>query len=169
MVEKFNTVETEVKNWRDFTLNSEIYDLSHLNAHSVEYLDNSVTLYDFLKKKNYTDNDFWNIYLQIAISCYTLYLNKTNHNDLHGGNIFIYQLDEPELFLYKVGGKEYKIFTKYIPLIYDFDLGIGTAPRIRRKSLAASQGQGFVIPHDQSDYRAPTRLLFGSPRCCSSP
>ena len=40
MVEKFNTVETEVKNWRDFTLNSEIYDLSHLNAHSVEYLDN---------------------------------------------------------------------------------------------------------------------------------
>lgn len=43
MVEKFNTVETEVKNWRNFTLNSEIYDLSHLNAHSVEYLDNRDT------------------------------------------------------------------------------------------------------------------------------
>ncbi len=40
MVERFNTVKTEVINWRDFTLNSEIYDLSHLNAHSVEYLDN---------------------------------------------------------------------------------------------------------------------------------
>lgn len=24
----------------------------------------------------------------------------------------------------------------------------------------ASQGQGFVIPHDQSDYRAPTRLFW---------
>ncbi len=43
MVEKFNTVKTEVKNWRNFTLNSEIYDLSHLNAHSVEYLDNRDT------------------------------------------------------------------------------------------------------------------------------
>lgn len=43
MIERFNTVETEVKNWRNFTLNSEIYDLSHLNAHSVEYLDNRDT------------------------------------------------------------------------------------------------------------------------------
>ena len=34
--------------------------------------------------------------------------------------------------------------------------------------VGASQGQGFVIPHDQSDYRAPTRLLFGSPRALLS-
>ena len=26
--------------------------------------------------------------------------------------------------------------------------------------VGASQGQGFVIPHDQSDYRAPTRLFW---------
>jgi hypothetical protein len=35
---KFNTVE-EVTNWRNFTLDGKIYDLSHLNAHWVEYVD----------------------------------------------------------------------------------------------------------------------------------
>jgi hypothetical protein len=35
---KFNTVE-EVANWRSFTLDGKIYDLSHLNAQWVEYLD----------------------------------------------------------------------------------------------------------------------------------
>jgi hypothetical protein len=35
---KFNTVN-EVTNWRSFTLDGEIYDLSHLNALQVEYLD----------------------------------------------------------------------------------------------------------------------------------
>jgi len=29
----------EVKQWRNFQLGEEIYDLSHLNAHSVEYVD----------------------------------------------------------------------------------------------------------------------------------
>jgi hypothetical protein len=38
MGEKFNTVE-EVTSWRSFKLDEEIYDLSHLNAHWVEYLD----------------------------------------------------------------------------------------------------------------------------------
>ena len=35
---KFNTVG-EVTNWRSFTLDGKIYDLSHLNAQWVEYLD----------------------------------------------------------------------------------------------------------------------------------
>lgn len=52
MGERFNTVKTEVKNWRNFTLNSEIYDLSHLNAHSVEYRDdrdkNNLITYKFI-------------------------------------------------------------------------------------------------------------------------
>jgi len=35
---KFNTVN-EVIAWKNFILNGDIYDLSHLNAHWVEYLD----------------------------------------------------------------------------------------------------------------------------------
>ncbi|MEG4171636.1 MULTISPECIES: hypothetical protein [unclassified Microcoleus] len=35
---KFNTVK-EVTSWKNFILNDEIYDLSHLNAQWVEYLD----------------------------------------------------------------------------------------------------------------------------------
>ena len=38
MSNNFNTVK-EVIRWRNFTFNSEIYDLSHLNAHWVEYFD----------------------------------------------------------------------------------------------------------------------------------
>ncbi|WP_019498688.1 hypothetical protein [Pseudanabaena sp. PCC 6802] len=39
MGERFNTVVTEIKCWRNFTLREVIYDLSHLNAHWAEYLD----------------------------------------------------------------------------------------------------------------------------------
>jgi hypothetical protein len=39
----------EIKEWRNFTLNEKIYDLSHLNAHSVEYIDDR----DTDKKVNY--------------------------------------------------------------------------------------------------------------------
>jgi hypothetical protein len=35
---KFNTVQ-EVTNWRSFTLNGKTYDLSHLDAQWIEYLD----------------------------------------------------------------------------------------------------------------------------------
>ena len=39
MGQKFNTVSSEVTHWRNFTLGSETYDLSHLTAHHAEYLD----------------------------------------------------------------------------------------------------------------------------------
>lgn len=39
MSKNFNTVKTEVICWRNFTFNSEIYDLSHLNTHWIEYID----------------------------------------------------------------------------------------------------------------------------------
>ncbi|WP_414551206.1 heat-shock protein [Anabaena sp. CCY 0017] len=38
MSNNFNTVR-EVTRWKNFIFNSEIYDLSHLNAHWVEYFD----------------------------------------------------------------------------------------------------------------------------------
>ena len=42
MGQKFNTVTTEVTHWRNFVLGSEIYDLAHLTAHYVEYLDDRI-------------------------------------------------------------------------------------------------------------------------------
>jgi hypothetical protein len=39
MGEKFNTVATEVTYWRNFSFDGETYDLSHLNAHWVQCLD----------------------------------------------------------------------------------------------------------------------------------
>lgn len=39
MSKDFNTVKTEVKRWRNFAFNGQIYDLSHLDVHRVEYTD----------------------------------------------------------------------------------------------------------------------------------
>ncbi|BAY23742.1 heat shock protein C [Calothrix sp. NIES-2100] len=39
MSNNFNTVKTEVIRWRNFSYNGTVYDLSHLDAHWVEYLD----------------------------------------------------------------------------------------------------------------------------------
>jgi hypothetical protein len=39
MGQNFNTVSTEVLHWRSFTIEGDVYDLSHLHAHHAEYLD----------------------------------------------------------------------------------------------------------------------------------
>lgn len=39
MSKNFKTVKTEVTVWENFTLDGKVYDLSHLNAHWVEYID----------------------------------------------------------------------------------------------------------------------------------
>ena len=39
MSRDFKTVKTEVTAWKNFTLADKVYDLSHLNAHWVEYVD----------------------------------------------------------------------------------------------------------------------------------
>ncbi|NOQ34398.1 MAG: heat-shock protein [Methylococcaceae bacterium] len=39
-MEKFNTVE-EITSWRSFVFEGKVYDLSHLNAHTAEYTDDS--------------------------------------------------------------------------------------------------------------------------------
>lgn len=41
MGKNFNTVKTEVKHWRNFTFNGQVYDLSHLDVHWVEYTDDT--------------------------------------------------------------------------------------------------------------------------------
>ncbi len=51
MGQKFNTVD-EITSWKNFTLDDQVYDLSHLDAHWVEYLDdrdeNSQITYKFI-------------------------------------------------------------------------------------------------------------------------
>lgn len=39
MSKNFKTVKTEVTAWKKFTLDDKVYDLSHLNAHRVKYID----------------------------------------------------------------------------------------------------------------------------------
>ncbi|MBD2212962.1 heat-shock protein [Nostoc linckia FACHB-104] len=39
MSKNFNTIKTEVIQWKNFTYNNEVFDLSHLNAHWVKYCD----------------------------------------------------------------------------------------------------------------------------------
>lgn len=41
MSKDFNTVKTEVKRWRNFTFDGQVYDLSHLDVHRVEYTDDT--------------------------------------------------------------------------------------------------------------------------------
>lgn len=52
MSKNFKTVKTEVTSWKDFTLADKVYDLSHLNAHWVEYIDekdpNNPVIYRFI-------------------------------------------------------------------------------------------------------------------------
>ncbi len=69
-------------------------------------------------KHNY---EFWNILFQITAACYTMSLSKMNHNDLHASNIFIQELNEPEVFIYYMNDIKYKILTKFKVLIFDFD------------------------------------------------
>ena len=89
----------------------------------LEYIEGSFTFEKFvLDNVKYTMEDVWNCLIQIAIACYTLFLNRTNHNDLHSRNILINKLDNPEMFEYKLNGEKYKIYTRYIPLIYDYDV-----------------------------------------------
>jgi hypothetical protein len=41
MSKDFNTVKTEVKRWRNFTFDGQVYDLSHLDIHWIEYPDDT--------------------------------------------------------------------------------------------------------------------------------
>jgi hypothetical protein len=65
--------------------------------------------------------DFLSIYLQIAIACYTLSLSKTNHNDLHAGNVFVSKLPTRKTFIFTMNDNDYSFTSSYQVSIYDFD------------------------------------------------
>ena len=60
------------------------------------------------------------ILFQLAYTCYSLFLSKVAHNDLHLGNIFIHTHPEKTV-IYVVNGNIYKFNTKHTLYLYDFD------------------------------------------------
>lgn len=81
-----------------------------------EYIDNV-----FSTNIVYHIQDFMTIYFQLCIACYALSLTKTNHNDLHTGNVFVTRLAKPDVIDMYVNDKKYSFVTSYIVTLYDFD------------------------------------------------
>jgi hypothetical protein len=81
-----------------------------------EYINNvlSVNIADHVQH-------FMTIYFQICIACYALSLTKTNHNDLHTGNVFVTKLASPDTIDIYINDKKYSFVTSYIVTLYDFD------------------------------------------------
>ena len=74
-----------------------------------------------LQSSSLQDINLFNIIFQIMIACYSLYLSKTTHNDLHSGNIMVRKLKKPTKILYIVNGQKYLLKISYLVYIYDFD------------------------------------------------
>ena len=88
----------------------------------------TITFHKYLENYNVSNksNDYSELYsilFQIAATCYALSLSKTNHNDLHSGNIFIELSEIPQIYIYVINSNRYEIETKYKVLVYDFDRG----------------------------------------------
>lgn len=73
-----------------------------------------------------------NVLFQIIHALFILGEKKCVHNDLHPGNILVSQLDDLVDLYYRVDGKIYKITTRYVVYLFDWDrsfsksLGVNT-------------------------------------------
>lgn len=66
--------------------------------------------------------DMMRLLFQVAQACYSLYLTKSAHNDLHLGNIWVQQFESPKNLRYIIDGKTYDLEgCKYEIKLYDFD------------------------------------------------
>jgi hypothetical protein len=82
------------------------------------------TLYDVFSGLVEADDirSIFIILFQVVQACYSLYLARTAHNDLHTGNIWIETLKQPITVRYKINGIDYDITDiKHWVKIYDFD------------------------------------------------
>ncbi|MBS0628478.1 MAG: hypothetical protein JSS09_09755, partial [Verrucomicrobia bacterium] len=66
------------------------------------------------------------VLFQIVYALTVMQRFKISHNDLHSNNILVMIMDEPVIMKYIADKKVFKIQTKYIPYIYDWDLGSHT-------------------------------------------
>ena len=70
-----------------------------------------------------TLNSKYQILFQIVYSLEAMARLKMMHNDLHTINILVMRMNEPITLKYIVDNRTFVIKTKYIPYIYDWDLG----------------------------------------------
>lgn len=81
----------------------------------------AVSLYEKMPYLGMTD--MMQLLFQVAQACYSLYLTRSAHNDLHLGNIWVQQFDSPKNLRYIIDGKTYDLEgCKYEIKLYDFDL-----------------------------------------------
>lgn len=80
------------------------------------------TLSKYFEKKLFEVNTMWKILLQIAIGCYSMFLNGITHNDLHLNNIFLDEYEEEHSFVHYLNRERPLIIrSRYHPRIFDYD------------------------------------------------
>ncbi len=121
LTNKLDIKSSDKKNWYIKSLHPETKFNILLNK---SISDNTTRLSDYLKSLSYTDLSpcpyYWTVIFQIAYTCYTMYLSRMIHYDLHYNNIWIEKIPKT-LVTYVVNDKSFSFYTIYKILIYDFD------------------------------------------------
>ena len=96
-----------------------------------------------------SDELSYSLLIQVVYACYCLSENKTNHNDLHSGNIFVAPLDEAIIMTYNLGDFQLSFKTEHLVVLYDFDLAysehVGDNPYIDEDRTRSNE---FVVNKD---------------------
>ena len=82
---------------------------------------NVTTMYDMFKQNILNNKEIYKIIFQLIYNLNLMDKIELQHNDLHVGNILIERLDKPIELYYIVGVNTFKISTKYIIRIFDWD------------------------------------------------
>lgn len=81
--------------------------------------------------------------IQVVYACHCLSETRTNHNDLHTGNIFVAKLTRPIILTYRLDDFEISFTTNYHVVLYDFDLAysetLGENPYINEDSSRTNE------------------------------
>ena len=116
-----STFKTQLQEIKD---NNEDYDYSKINL-LITKKSQGTSLEKFIVYKRYSIETLIYIIFQILYTLITFNTVPLKHNDLHFGNIFIEELDEAKTLSFKLSENSIiTIKTKYIPLIYDYDIAV---------------------------------------------
>jgi hypothetical protein len=111
-------------------------------------------LYKCLEDKELSRRDLIKILFQIFYTIHQIHLAKVNLNDLHLGNIWINILDEPVNLVYFINDDVYyKMSTRYIVKIFDFDKSTFTIDSIRNMKMMewCEQFGACTVPDERRD------------------
>lgn len=120
---------------------------------SILRVDSLKNVYDKLLRDNINRVDIGPLLFQIYNALEVMHRFRINHNDLHTGNILVMELPKKISLGFEVDSVLYKIQTKYIPYIFDWDIGycelLGDNPKI--------SGYQFI---DYTNQYTPRRDLY---------